>query len=112
MEQAVGEEDESAEVIEELSPFREVIQRWHAATVLPIDQLMLDAVAGDLHSTCRPGAGAQACPGHAPGGRRESGLASAGTDAQSAMRSLSTSGASSASPPTTQASIPTITAAS
>ncbi len=39
--QAVAEEEESAEVLAELSAFRDVIQRWHASTVLPIDQMLL-----------------------------------------------------------------------
>ncbi len=41
MEQAAVDEEESADVLAELSAFRDVIQRWHAATVLPIDQLVL-----------------------------------------------------------------------
>ncbi len=41
MEQAVADEDESADVLAELSTFRDVIQRWHAAAILPIDQLVL-----------------------------------------------------------------------
>lgn len=35
------EDEESAEVISELAAFREVVQRWHSATILPIDQLVL-----------------------------------------------------------------------
>ena len=37
---ALGE-SEAEEVITELSNFREVVHRWHGATVLPIDQLIL-----------------------------------------------------------------------
>jgi ATP-dependent DNA helicase UvrD/PcrA len=36
-----GEMEEGEEVIKELNNFREVILRWHGATVLPIDQLIL-----------------------------------------------------------------------
>ncbi len=38
---ALGPEDEADEVITELNAFRKVIIRWHGATVLPIDQLIL-----------------------------------------------------------------------
>ena len=38
---ALSPEDEVDEVIIELNAFREVIIRWHGATVLPIDQLIL-----------------------------------------------------------------------
>ena len=38
---ALSPEDEADEVIQELDDFREVIIRWHGATVLPIDQLIL-----------------------------------------------------------------------
>jgi DNA helicase-2/ATP-dependent DNA helicase PcrA len=41
LEEALAAEDESVEVLEELTAFREVIRRWHAATILPIDQLVL-----------------------------------------------------------------------
>ncbi len=34
-------DEESTEVIAELAAFREVVQRWQAATILPIDQLVL-----------------------------------------------------------------------
>lgn len=34
-------ESEAEEVIAELNTFREVVRRWHGATVLPIDQLVL-----------------------------------------------------------------------
>ncbi len=36
-----ADEDESEEVLGELGAFRDVIKRWHAATLLPIDQLVL-----------------------------------------------------------------------
>ncbi len=36
-----GGEDDAEEVIAELSVFRQVVLRWHGATVLPIDQLIL-----------------------------------------------------------------------
>ncbi len=38
---ALSSEDEADEVIQELDNFREVIIRWHGATALPIDQLIL-----------------------------------------------------------------------
>ncbi len=38
---ALSPEDEADEVIQELNDFRDVILRWHGATVLPIDQLIL-----------------------------------------------------------------------
>ena len=50
LEQAVGDEDEAAEVLAELSVFRDVIQRWHAAASLPIDQLVL-ALSHEIFKT-------------------------------------------------------------
>jgi DNA helicase-2/ATP-dependent DNA helicase PcrA len=41
LEDAFPSEDESAEVIAELAAFRNVIQRWHGAASLPVDQLVL-----------------------------------------------------------------------
>ena len=38
---ALSPEDQADEVVIELNAFREVIIRWHGATVLPIDQLIL-----------------------------------------------------------------------
>jgi len=38
---ALSPEEEADEIITELKAFREVIIRWHGATVLPIDQLIL-----------------------------------------------------------------------
>jgi DNA helicase II / ATP-dependent DNA helicase PcrA len=38
---AARRSEEDSHVIDELSSFREVIRRWHGATVLPIDQLVL-----------------------------------------------------------------------
>ena len=38
---ALSSDDEADEVIQELNDFREIIVRWHGATVLPIDQLIL-----------------------------------------------------------------------
>ncbi len=37
----VADEEETEEVLGELSAFRDVVRRWHAATILPIDQLVL-----------------------------------------------------------------------
>jgi DNA helicase-2/ATP-dependent DNA helicase PcrA len=37
----VADEEETEEVLAELSAFRDVVRRWHAATILPIDQLVL-----------------------------------------------------------------------
>lgn len=41
LEEALAAEDESEDVLGELSAFRNLIQRWHAATILPVDQLVL-----------------------------------------------------------------------
>lgn len=37
----VADEEETEEVLAELAAFRDVVRRWHAATILPIDQLVL-----------------------------------------------------------------------
>ncbi len=41
MDEELVTDEESGEVMAELANFREVILRWHAATILPIDQLVL-----------------------------------------------------------------------
>jgi DNA helicase-2/ATP-dependent DNA helicase PcrA len=37
----VADEEETEDVLGELAAFREIVRRWHAATILPIDQLVL-----------------------------------------------------------------------
>ncbi len=41
LDDALASDDDSAEVVAELAAFRDVVQRWHAATALPVDQLVL-----------------------------------------------------------------------
>ncbi|HTO99997.1 MAG TPA: ATP-dependent helicase, partial [Anaerolineales bacterium] len=49
LDDVLAADEESSEVMAELAAFREVVLRWHSATILPIDQLVL-TLAQELFS--------------------------------------------------------------